>query len=74
MGLAIFGVRIGQACAWLTRAWVKFSWVAQRCFVTAPSVCRDLNCPPPQVEQNGSDYPWVGLSQPTFRPTFKGSN
>ncbi len=45
MGLSIFGVRLGQACAQLTHAWVKFSRVAQRRFLTAPSVCRRLNCP-----------------------------
>jgi hypothetical protein len=45
VGLARFGVRLGQACAQLTHAWVKFSQVAQRCFLTAPSVCRRPNCP-----------------------------
>ena len=45
MGLSIFGVRLGQACAQLTHAWVKFSGVAQRRFLTAPSVCRCPNCP-----------------------------
>jgi hypothetical protein len=45
VGLAIFGVRLSQACAQLTHAWVKFSRVAQRCFLTAPSVCRRPNCP-----------------------------
>ncbi len=44
MGLAIFGVRLGQACAQLTHAWVKFSRVAQHHFLTAPSVCRRPNC------------------------------
>ncbi len=39
--------RLGEACAQLTHAWVKFSWVAQRRFLTAPSVCHCLNCPPP---------------------------
>ncbi len=45
MGLAIFGVRLGQACAQLTHAWVKFSRVAQHCFLTVPFVCRRPNCP-----------------------------
>jgi hypothetical protein len=45
VGLSIFGVRLGQACAQLTHACVKFSWVAQRRFLTAPSVCRRPNCP-----------------------------
>jgi hypothetical protein len=45
VGLAIFGVRLGQACAQLTHAWVKFSRVVQRRFLTAPSVCRCPNCP-----------------------------
>jgi hypothetical protein len=45
VGLAIFGVRLGQACAQLTHARVKFSRVAQRRFLTAPSVCRRPNCP-----------------------------
>jgi hypothetical protein len=45
VGLAIFGVRLGQACAQLTHAWVKLSRVAQRRFLTAPSVCRCPNCP-----------------------------
>jgi hypothetical protein len=45
VGLAIFGVRLGQACAQLIHAWVKFSRVAQRRFLTAPSVCRRPNCP-----------------------------
>ncbi len=45
MGLAIFGVRLGQACAQLTHAWVKSSRVAQCRFLTAPSVCRHSNCP-----------------------------
>jgi hypothetical protein len=40
-------VRLGQACTRLTHALVKFSWVAQRRFLTAPSVCRGPNCPPP---------------------------
>jgi hypothetical protein len=43
--LAIFGVRLGQACAQLTHAWVKSSGVAQLRFLTAPSVCRRPNCP-----------------------------
>ncbi len=45
VGLAIFGVRLGQACAQLTNAWVKFSRVAQHRFLTGPSVCRRPNCP-----------------------------
>jgi hypothetical protein len=45
VGLAIFGVRLGQACAQLTHAWVKFSQVAQRRFLTVPSVCHHPNCP-----------------------------
>ncbi len=45
MGLAILGVRLGQACARLTHAWVKFSRVAQCRFLTAPSGCRRPNCP-----------------------------
>jgi hypothetical protein len=45
VGLAIFGVRLGQACAQLTHSWVKFSWVAQRRFSTAPSLCHRPNCP-----------------------------
>ncbi len=75
MGLAILGIRLGQACTRLTHAWVKFSQVAQRGFLTAPSVCRRPNCPlPPGGAKNGSDCTWVGLSQPMFRPTSKGSN
>ncbi len=45
VGLAVLGVRLGQACARLTHAWVKFSRVAQRHFLTAPSVCHRPNCP-----------------------------
>jgi hypothetical protein len=45
VGLAIFGVRLGQACHQLTHAWVKFSRVAQRHFLTAPSMCHRPNCP-----------------------------
>jgi hypothetical protein len=33
-----------------------------------------LSTPPPGGAENGSDCSWVGLSQPTFRPTSKGSN
>ncbi len=71
MGLAIFGVRLGQACAWLTHAWVKFSRMAQWRFLTVPSVCRGPNCPLPPP---GGAEKWVRLSQRTFSPTFKGSN
>jgi hypothetical protein len=28
----------------------------------------------PGEAENGSDYTWVGLSQPRFRPASKGSN
>jgi hypothetical protein len=42
VGLAI----LGQACARLTHTWVKFSLVAQRRFLTAPSMCRGPNCSP----------------------------
>jgi hypothetical protein len=45
LGGVLLGVRLGQACAQLTHAWVKFSRVAQRRFLTAPSVCRRPNCP-----------------------------
>jgi hypothetical protein len=46
VGLAIFGVRLGQPCARLTHVWMKFSRVAQGHFLTAPSVCHGPNCPP----------------------------
>ncbi len=42
-------VRVGQACARLTHAWVKFSWVTQRSFLTAPYVCHGSNCSPPPL-------------------------
>jgi hypothetical protein len=78
VGLAIFGIRLGQACAQLTHAWVKFCQVAQRRFLTAPSVCRHPNCPLTRRTKqrmgrivHGSDCTWVRLSQPTFRPTSK---
>ncbi len=45
MGLTIFVVRLGQACAQLTHAWVRFSRVAQCHFLTAPSVCHCPNRP-----------------------------
>jgi hypothetical protein len=68
VGLAIFGVRLGQACAQLTHAWVKFFRVAQRRFLTAPSVCHHPNCPLTlRVKQRmgwvvrGSDCTWAGL-------------
>jgi hypothetical protein len=70
-------VRLGQACARLTHAWVKFSWVMQRSFLTAPYVCHGPNCtptPPPGGAENGLDCMWVGLSQPMFRPVSEGSN
>ncbi len=47
MGLAIFGLGLGQACERLTHALVQFSRVAQWRFLTAPSVCHGPNCPPP---------------------------
>ncbi len=34
----------------------------------------ELSPNPPGKAENGSDYTWVGLSQPMFRPTSKGSN
>jgi hypothetical protein len=34
----------------------------------------ELSPNPPGKAENGSDCTWVGLSQPTFRPTSKGSN
>ncbi len=74
MDLAIFGVRLGQACARLTHPWVKFSRVAQHYFLTVPSVCRGPNCSPPPLPgraQNGSDCTWVVLSQPGVRSTSK---
>ncbi len=76
VGLAIFGVRLAQACARLTHAWVKFSRVALCRFLTAPSVCRGPNCPPPLLgrAENGSDCSWVGFSLPTYRPTSMGSH
>jgi hypothetical protein len=62
VGFAIFVVRLSQACALLTPTWVKFSRVTQRRFLTAPSVCRGPNCPPPPgVSENGLDCMWVGL-------------
>jgi hypothetical protein len=57
VGLTIFGVRLGQAYAQLTHASVKFSRVAQRRFLTAPSVYRGPNCPRPA----GRSTEWVGL-------------
>jgi hypothetical protein len=58
VGLAIFGVRLGQACARLTHTWMKFSRVAQRRILTAPSVCCRPNCPPPPA---GWRREWVWL-------------
>jgi hypothetical protein len=39
-------------------------------YVSSP----ELSPNPPGKAKNGSDCTWVGLSQPTFRPTSKGSN
>jgi hypothetical protein len=62
VGLAIFGVRLGQACAQLTHVWVKFSRVAQRRFLTAPffnsTICvssHELSPNPSGEAENGSD-------------------
>ncbi len=38
--------------------------------VSLPELSRNL----PGEAENGSDCSWVGLSQPMFRPTSKGSN
>ncbi len=63
VGLAIFGVRLGQACAQLTHAWVKFSRVAQRRFFNS-AICvssPELSPNPPGEAENGSDCTWVRL-------------
>jgi hypothetical protein len=62
VGLAIFGVRLGQPCVQLTHAWVKFSWVAQRRFFNS-AICVSWSelSPPLGGAESGSDCSWVGL-------------
>jgi hypothetical protein len=75
VGLAILGVRLGQACTWLTHVWVKFSRVAQRRFLTAICVSSpELSPNSPSEAENRLDCTWVGLSQPMLRPASKGLN
>jgi hypothetical protein len=52
VGLAIFGVRLGQACAQLTHAWVKLGGVGNSAIcVSSPK----LSPNPPGEAENRSD-------------------
>ncbi len=56
------------------RGWSFLGW---RSAVFNSAICvssPELSPNPPGEAENGSDCTWVGLSQPTFRPTSKGSN